>query len=45
MINCHILGFDLAFTELNYLIWFMCKLRLNANDRVLDTTGHPVLDI
>ena len=35
--NCHIIDFDLAFTELNYLICLLCKLRLNASDRVLDT--------
>ena len=37
MTNFHILGFDSVFTELNYLIWFLCKWRLNASDRVLDT--------
>ena len=36
MTNCHIIGFDLPFTELNYLIWFLCKLRLNTGNRTLD---------
>ena len=37
MTNCHIVGFDLPFTELNYLIWFLCQLRLNTGDWTLDT--------
>ena len=37
MTNCHIPGFDLPFIELIYLIWFLCKSRLNTGDRTLDT--------
>ena len=37
MANCHIRGFNLPFTELNYLIWFLCKSRLNTGDRTPDT--------
>ena len=37
MTNCHILGFNLPFTELIYLIWFLCKSRLNRDDRTPDT--------
>ena len=37
MTNCHILGFNIPFTESNYLIGFLCKLRLNTDDRTLDT--------
>ena len=37
MTNCHILGFDLPFTELIYLIWFLCKSRSNTDDRTPDT--------
>ena len=37
MTNCHILGFNLPFTELNNLVWFLCKSQLNTDNRVLDT--------
>ena len=37
MTNCHILGFNLPFTELIYPSWFLCKSRLNTGDRTLDT--------
>ena len=37
MTNCHTLGFNLPFTELIYLIWFLFKSRLNRDDRTPDT--------
>ena len=44
MTNCHILGFNLPFTELIYLSWFLCKSRLNTGDRTLDTLYYDMED-
>ena len=45
MTNCHILGFNIPFTELNYLIWFLCKSRLNTDIRTLDTLYIAIWEV